>query len=132
MQDLGYSVAKSIRSYKDLIVWQKSVDLTEEVYKISALYPKEEIFGLVSQVRRAACSITLNIAEGYGRNTTKNYVNSLYVAKGSAQEVEAAIILSVRLGFVTSEKCEKANALLLEEFKMLNSLINTLEEKIKN
>jgi four helix bundle protein len=87
----------NIKSYKDLIIWQKSIDLAVEIYKLSSKFPKEEIYGMTSQIRRAVCSISLNIAEGYGRNTTKNYINSLYIAKGSLQEVESAIILSVRL-----------------------------------
>jgi four helix bundle protein len=119
-----------IKSYKDLIVWQKSIDLSEEVYKLSSLFPKDEIFGLTSQIRRAVCSISLNIAEGYGRNTTKNYINSLYIAQGSLREVESAVILSVRLGFVKKDNCEKINSLIIEESKMFNALINSLEEKI--
>lgn len=120
-----------IKSYKDLIIWRKAIDLAVEVYKFSAMFPKEEIFGLTSQIRRAVCSISLNIAEGYGRNTTKNYVSSLYIAKGSLQEVESAIILSNRLGFVDESKCEKANSLIIEEYKMFNSLISSLKEKYK-
>ena len=122
----------SIQSYKDLIIWQKSIDLSEEIYKLSSLFPKEEIFGLTSQIRRAVCSISLNIAEGYGRNTTKNYINSLYIAQGSLREVESAVILSIRLGFVKENNCEKVNALIVEESKMFNALINSLKEKIKS
>lgn len=122
----------SIKSYKDLIIWQKSVDLAVEVYKLSSEFPKEEIYGMTSQIRRAVTSISLNIAEGYGRNTTKNYINSLYIAQGSLQEVESAIILSVRLNFIKEEYCEKVNSLILEEFKMFNALINSLENKINN
>ena len=69
----------NIKSYKDLIVWQKAVDLAVDVYKLTCSFPKEEIYGLTSQIRRAVCSVSLNIAEGYGRNTTKNYINSLYI-----------------------------------------------------
>ncbi len=122
----------SIKSYKDLIIWQKSIDLAVEVYKLSAKFPKEEIYGMTSQIRRAVSSISLNIAEGYGRNTTKNYINSLYIAQGSLQEVESAIILSIRLNFIKEEDCEKVNSIMLEEFKMFNALINSLENKINN
>lgn len=120
----------NIKSYKDLIIWQKSIDLSE-VYKLSSLFPKEEMFGLTSQIRRAVCSISLNIAEGYGRNTTKNYISSLYIAQGSLREVESAIILSIRLGFVKENNCEKVNSLITEESKMFNALINSLKEKIE-
>ena len=122
----------SIKSYKDLIIWQKSIDLAVEVYKLSSKFPKEEMYGMTSQIRRAVTSISLNIAEGYGRNTTKNYINSLYIAQGSLQEVESAILLSNRLNFVKEEDCEKVNSLMLEEFKMFNALINSLENKINN
>lgn len=122
----------NIKSYKDLIIWQKSIDLAVEVYQLSSLFPKEEVYGMTSQIRRAVTSISLNIAEGYGRNTTKNYINSLYIAQGSLQEVESAIILSIRLNFIKEEACEKVNSLMLEEFKMFNALINSLENKINN
>ncbi len=120
-----------VNSYKDLIVWQKSVDLTVEIYKLSTQFPKEEVYGLTSQIRRASCSISLNIAEGFGRNTTKSYVSFLYIAEGSLREVEAAIILSTRLGFVKIEECDKINSLIVEEMKMFSVLIKKLEEKIK-
>lgn len=122
----------NIKSYKDLIIWQKSIDLAVEVYKLSSKFPKEEVYGLTSQIRRAATSTSLNIAEGYGRNTTKNYINSLYIAQGSLQEVESALLLSTRLNFTTEQECEKANSLILEELKMFNSLIHSLENKINN
>ena len=121
----------TINSYKELIVWQKAVDLTVEVYKLSSQFPKEEVYALTSQIRRAACSISLNIAEGFGRNTTKSYVSFLYIAEGSLREVEAAVILSNRLGFVNESSCEKVNSLIVEEMKMFNVLIKKLEEKIK-
>lgn len=121
----------TINSYKDLIVWQKAMDLTVEIYKLSSSFPKEEIYALTSQIRRAACSITLNVAEGFGRNTTKSYVSFLYIAEGSLREVESAVLLSTRLGFVKPKDCEKVNALIEEEMKMFNVLIKKLEDKIK-
>ncbi len=121
----------SIKSYKDLIIWQKAIDLSVEV-KPSALFPKEEMFGLTSQIGRVVNSVSLNIAEGYGRNTTKNYINSLYIAQGSLQEVESAVILATRLNFIGRMDGEKVNALMIEEFKMFNALIHSLESKINN
>ena len=121
----------TINSYKDLIVWQKSLDLAVEIYKLPSLFPKEEVYGLTSQIRRASCSVSLNIAEGFGRNTTKSYVSFLYIAEGSLREVESAVILSNRLGFVKESSCEKVNSLIEEEMKMFNVLIKKLEEKIK-
>lgn len=119
----------SIKSYKDLIVWQKSMDLAVETYKLTRSFPKEEIYGLTSQVRRAAYSISLNIAEGYGRNTTKSYINSLYIAEGSLRELESGLILGTRLDFLHDKECQKVNSLIIEESKMFNALINSLEKK---
>ena len=115
-----------------MIICQKSIDLAVEAYRLSSGFPKEEIYGMTSQIRRAATSVSLNIAEGYGRNTTKNYINSLYIAKSSLQEVESAVILSIKLNFIKEGDCEKINSLILEEFKMFNALINSLESKINN
>lgn len=125
-------MASSINTYKDLIIWQKAIDLSVMVYELSSGFPKEETFGMTSQIRRAVCSISLNIAEGYGRNTTKNYINSLYIAQGSLREVESAIILSTKLGFIKEEDCKNVNSLIIEESKMFNALINSLENKLNN
>ncbi len=118
-----------ISSFKDLIVWQKAMDLAVEVYQLTKGFPKEEMFGLTSQLRRAACSISLNIAEGYGRNTTKNYINYLYIAEGSFRVLESGLIIGTSLNFLTEKECEKAYALIIEESKMFNALINSLEKK---
>ena len=82
-----------IESYKDLIVWQKSMNLVEDIYKTTHAFPLKEQFVLTSQIRRAAISIPSNIAEGYGRNTTKNYIQFLTVSRGSLLELETQIEL---------------------------------------
>jgi four helix bundle protein len=82
------------RNYKDLKVWQKSYQLCLDVYKITKGFPKEERYGLISQIRRAAVSVPSNIAEGYRRKTTPDYIRSLYVAYGSNCELETQILLS--------------------------------------
>jgi four helix bundle protein len=120
----------TIKSYKDLIVWQKAIELSIEIYRVTAKFPKEEIYGLTSQIRRASNSVSLNIAEGYGRNTTRNYINSLHIAQGSLREVESGLVLALRLGFLDNTDCDKTNSLIVEEFKMFNALINSLEEKL--
>ena len=84
-----------LKSYKDLLVWQRAVDISVEVYAISASFPKEEVFGLTNQIRRASNSISLNIAEGYSRNSAKAYLNFLNIAQGSLFELESGIILAV-------------------------------------
>jgi four helix bundle protein len=118
-----------LKSYKDLIVWQRAVDISVEVYAISAVFPKEEVFGLTNQIRRASNSISLNIAEGYSRNSAKAYLNFLNIAQGSLFELESGIILAERLQFAESESLIKLFNLITEESKMLRSLMNKIEEK---
>lgn len=89
-----------INSFKDLIVWQKSMELVEKVYKITESFPTKEQFGLISQMRRAAVSIPSNIAEGYGRNSTGSYIQFLSIARGSLLELETQLELSKRLNFI--------------------------------
>jgi len=85
---------KKIESFKDLIVWQKGIELVNEIYKVTKHFPKEELYGLTSQIRRAAISIPANIAEGWGRGTTKNYIQFLEISRGSLYELETLIIIS--------------------------------------
>ncbi len=119
----------SIRSFKDLLVWQKGMRIAVESYRLSGRFPKEEVFGLTSQIRRSSCSIALNIAEGHGRSTTKSYVNFLHNARASAQEGETAMLLAIELGFIRKEDSFSLASLIEEERKMLNVLIKTLKVK---
>jgi four helix bundle protein len=123
------NIMNKLKSYKDLLVWQRAVDISVEVYAISAAFPKEEVFGLTNQIRRASNSISLNIAEGYSRNSAKAYLNFLNIAQGSLFELESGIILAERLQFVKSESLIKLFNLITEESKMLRSLMNKIEEK---
>ena len=118
-----------LKSYKDLLVWQRAVDISVEVYAISASFPKEEVFGLTNQIRRASNSISLNIAEGYSRNSAKAYLIFLNIAQGSLFELESGIILAERLQFAESESLINLFNLITEESKMLRSLMNKIEEK---
>jgi four helix bundle protein len=121
-----------INSYKDLLVWQKAIEISVEVYRLTREYfPKDEIFGLTSQVRRAANSVSLNIAEGYGKHTTKNYVNYLANSYASNNEVETGFILAVKLEFLPENEVEKLFQMIEEEAKMLSSLISKLNNNIK-
>jgi four helix bundle protein len=117
-----------VNSFEDLIVWQRSIDLSVEVYKLTAKFPQEEMFGLTSQVRRASNSVSLNISEGSVR-TTKMFINQLIIANGSASEVLSALILSLRLGFINEPDLEKSRATISEVTKMLNSLISSLSKR---
>lgn len=114
-----------ITSYKDLIVWQKSIELCILIYTITNYFPKSELFGLVMQMRRAAVSIASNIAEGNGRSKkTKEYIQYLYIALGSAQELETQLIISEKLNFIKNENVKEIFALAVEIQKMLNKMIN--------
>jgi four helix bundle protein len=120
-----------INSFEDLIVWQKAIKLSVQVYKVSTKFPKEEIFGLTSQLRRASNSVSLNISEGSVKST-KTFINQLSIANGSAAEVLSASILSKELGFTDDKDLINLRELISEITKMLNSLISALERKIKN
>ncbi len=115
--------------YKDMKIWQKSMDLVEETYTITSLLPKEEQYGLVSQMRRAAVSIPSNIAEGQSRHTVREYINFLSFAGGSKSELDTQLEICVRLGFLDTTQITKAQQLCDEIGKMLYVLISRLREK---
>ena len=112
-----------IKDFKDLILWQRAMDLVVEVYQLVKKLPKkEELFALSDQIRRAAISIPSNIAEGQGRNSPKEFVHFLSIAKGSKAELETQLLLCVRINYLTESEIEKAMSLIEEVGKMLNSL----------
>jgi four helix bundle protein len=115
-----------ISNYRDLIVWQKAVDLVVEVYRSTKGYPPEERFGLALQMRRAIISIPSNIAEGQGRSTRKDYVHFLRIARGSVQELETQVIISLRLELISKETHDALLDLLGEVGRLLNGLIRSL------
>lgn len=118
-----------MKDYKNFTVWQKSHQLTLDVYATLQNFPKDEMFGLISQMKRSSSSIPTNIAEGCGRNSDKDFARFLIIAFGSANELEYQFILSKDLKFI---EVEKVNLLLLqiEEIKkMLNSLISKLSKQ---
>lgn len=112
-----------IHSYKELIVWQKSIELVKEIYRLTSLFPRGEQFGIVLQIRRAVVSIPSNIAEGYGRRSHKEYLQFYSVAYGSALELETQLIISEQLNFSSPEEFKKANLLLTEVIKMLYVMV---------
>jgi len=118
-----------LRNYKDLQVWQKAYQLCLEVYKATGEFPKHELYGITAQLRRAAVSIPSNIAEGYGRKTTKEYIQFLYVAYGSICELETQILLSGDLGYLSPEVLKKLQDGIAEVERMLKALINSLQKK---
>ena len=116
-----------IKSYKDLIVWQKSLDLVESIYRITEDFPPKENFGIISQMRRASVSIPSNIAEGYGRQSKGSYAQFLSIARGSLFEIETQIELCVRLKYIQEASSKKLQFETTEISKMLTSLISKIK-----
>jgi four helix bundle protein len=120
-----------VNSYQDLVVWQKAMDLVEHCYRITKGFPKDELFGMTSQIRRSAASIPVNIAEGWGREGTREYIQFLRMAPGSLKELETHLILSRRVGLATEAQATPLLSLCTEVGKMTRSLIGSLQHKLK-
>ena len=119
----------TINSYKDLDVWLMAMDLAESCYRVTRNFPREEMYGMTAQIRRASASIPANIAEGYGRDQTGGFIQFLRIAQGSTREVETHLILAGRVGLLKSDplsglldECERIG-------KMIRSLIRSLEAR---
>ena len=112
-----------MNNYKELKVWQKSMDLVERVYKVVSSFPKEEKYGLISQIQRSAVSIPSNITEGAGRNSNKEFRNYLGIANGSSNELVTQLILSARIGYVKEKELKAIFSLITEIQKMNFTLI---------
>lgn len=121
-----------LKNYRDLKVWQKSYNLCLDIYKITKEFPKEEQYSLTSQIRRAAVSVASNIAEGYGRKTTADYIRFLYMAYGSNCELETQILLSGGLCYLETCKLEMLKEGIGEVERMLKALIKSLERNHLN
>ncbi len=115
-----------LKNYRELKVWRKSYRLCLALYRITKIFPKEERYGLTSQIRRAAVSIPSNIAEGDGRKTTANYLRSLYIAYGSVCELETQVLLSGDLNYVNKENLKAFKDDTEEVERMLKALIKSL------
>ena len=122
------AVGQEINSYKDLRVWREAMDVAEACYRLTRAFPKDELFGLTSQIRRAAVSIPANIAEGHGRELTGSFVQSLRVAQGSLKELETHLLIARRIDLVGNEvealtmQCEAIG-------KMIRALIRSLQDR---
>ncbi|MFZ1728755.1 MAG: four helix bundle protein [Bacteroidota bacterium] len=115
-----------MKTYRDLEVWKKSMDLATDVYHLLKSFPKDELYGLVSQLKRASVSIAANIAEGYGRNTTGDYLKHLRYAMASDYEVQTLLELSVRVEIVTRQNIERLYQQSREIERMLSSLMRAV------
>ncbi|MGE0109536.1 MAG: four helix bundle protein [Bdellovibrionales bacterium] len=118
-----------IHSFKDLDVWKKAICFVTDIYRLSQTFPKEERYGLVSQMRRAAISIPSNIAEGRGKRSTKDFIRYLNIAYGSSAELETQLIIANNLGYAEEEGVEALVERLYETNRMLSGLISSLEKK---
>jgi four helix bundle protein len=126
MSNVPCNTFTEVKSHRDLIVWQKAMDLAAEVYRISEAFPRSQIYGLTSQVTRAAASVPGNIAEGSARATTRDYAHFLSIAKGSLMEAETYLTLAVRLRFVSEEDMAPLLSLVTEISKMLTAMRSKL------
>lgn len=115
--------------YKNMEIWKKSIDLVEEVYSITKYLPKEEKYAITDQMKRAAISIPSNFAEGQGRNTTKDYLQFLSIARGSVYELDTQLEICLRLKYFTKEQIHNTCTLCNEINRMINSIITKLRNK---
>ena len=119
-----------IKSYKDLIVWQKSIQLVKEIFILTEKFPKSELYGIVSQMRRAAISIPSNIAEAFGRRSIRGSAQFYSIAFGSALELETQLIISKDLELASPDLFKNSEDLLLEVLKMLNKLTGNFKTQL--
>ena len=121
--------SKKMKSYRDLIIWQKSMRLVTRIYLITKELPKNELYGLTSQIRRSSISLPSNIAEGYGRNSTNDYIRFLQIACGSLYEVQTQLEICRNLEYLSKDIFNKIYEQSREIERMLNSLIGKLKGK---
>ena len=121
-----------IRSHKDLDVWQTAMNLAEGCYAATKSFPREEMFGMSAQIRRASTSIAANIAEGYGRESTASFIQFLRIAQGSQKELETHLLLAVRVGLLQTVAADPLLRDTESVGRMLRNLIRSLQAKLKN
>jgi four helix bundle protein len=117
------------RNFRNIKAWTNADDLATQIYSATKTFPKEEIYGLVSQIRRASVSIPSNIAEGAARKNTKEYLQFLYIAQGSISELEYLLHLSKKLGYLKESEYDKLDSLRAQAAKTLYGLINYIEKE---
>jgi four helix bundle protein len=119
-----------MKTHKDLDVWNKSIEMVTGIYKLTRNFPKEELYGLTNQVRRAAVSVPSNIAEGSGRNSSREFLQFLYYSKGSLMELETQIIIAHNLNYLNNEQKQEMDIILTDISKMLSKLIQSIKNKL--
>jgi len=120
-------IKNAIKSHKELHVWKKSMVLVQDIYQLTKSFPREELYGITSQIRRACVAIPTNITEGYQRNHRKEYIQFLYIAKSSASELDTLLDISNNLNLIDRSKFNIVKSLLTEILKMLSTLISKLK-----
>jgi len=118
-------------THKDLIVWQRAMQLVKSVYSEANKFPKEEMYGLISQIRRAAVSIPSNLAEGYAMKSTAHLIKYIYTARGSLAELETQFMISDSLGYISSENAKPILDEINEITRMINKMISSLYQKME-
>jgi len=119
-----------MKTHKDLEVWRMSIEMVTKIYTLTRSFPKEELYGLTNQMRRAAVSVPSNIAEGAGRNSTKELLQFLYFSTGSLSELETQIIIAHNLGYLNNEQKQDIENIISYIFVMLSKLVQSLKEKL--
>ena len=115
-----------VKTHKDLDVWKQSIQLVKKIYELTQKFPKDEIYGLTNQIRRAAVSIPSNIAEGAGRNSDKEFIQFLHIALGSLAEVETQLIIAIEIQYA------KNDTILFQEIQNIQKMLNGLIKYVKN
>lgn len=121
-----------METHRDLRVWQQSIDFVSSIYLMTRSLPKEELFGLVSQMRRSAVSVPSNIAEGYARGTDKEKIHFLRISSGSMSELETQLTLCLKLGYISQEEYNTTSEKLISVWKQLNALISVIKKRINS
>jgi four helix bundle protein len=118
-----------VNGYRDLLVWQRAMDLVVEVYRLAETFPRDERYGLVQQVKRAGVSIASNIAEGHGRDHLGDYLRQLSVANGSLMELETQFLIALRMGYLSNEDGDQVLGHASEVGRMLSGLVRALKKR---
>jgi four helix bundle protein len=119
-----------VKSFEDLTVWQEAHKLTLEVYKVTARFPAAEKYGIVSQLRRSSSSVPANIAEGFGRATTRELLRCLQIARGELEETRYFVLLSRDLGYITPQDCENFGQRCTSVGRLINGLGSSLKRRL--
>jgi four helix bundle protein len=121
-----------METHKDLRIWQQGIELVTSIYMMTKAFPKDEVFGLVSQMRRAAVSVPSNIVEGYARGTDREKLHFLRISSGSMSEIETQLMLSLNLGYISQEVYDELSERVTSVWKQLNALISSLKKRLNS